>query len=82
MARDPYGITTGPVSDRSNVDQVMRALRARRFELGLSAQGLADRMGHDVKSIKNWESGRNFPRFRAMKDWCDALGVELTVKEK
>lgn len=80
MTHNPKIISTEEAKQR--IDAVMRAMRARRVEIGVTIASLSNQMGYDEKTIKNWEAGRHYPRFRAMKDWCDALGVELTLKEK
>lgn len=61
---------------------VIRSLRAQRRAQGLSQEKLAKRIGIDRNHLSKWESGNMLPRLRGLFDWCDALGVKLTIVDK
>ena len=82
MAFCKYGQTTGYREPSVELDPLVFELRKRRFDAGLSALGLADRMGYSADAIRRWESGVGFPTYRALLDWCQALGVGLTIQER
>jgi transcriptional regulator with XRE-family HTH domain len=51
------------------------AIRARRQELGLSQEQLADRAGIERKSVSRVETGAYSPSVDRLWNICDALGV-------
>jgi transcriptional regulator with XRE-family HTH domain len=57
-------------------------LRARRKALGLSQSNVAAKTGYSAKTIKNWENGHGVPTMRSLIDWCEALGMSLTIAAK
>lgn len=61
---------------------IFLTLRQRRQEMHLRQIDVGEIAGYVETQITRWESGRENPRFRALCDWCDALGLELTVKPK
>lgn len=63
---------------------LLKSLRKYRIRKGLALRDLAKKMGYHETTVAGWESGRNHPKFAALMDWCDALGVCLypwTVNE-
>lgn len=59
---------------------VCAALRARREQLGMSRNALAIRTGYHRSTLERYEIGINVPTLRKLNDWCQALGVRLTVE--
>lgn len=54
----------------------LRALRrAQRLRLDV----LAEMLGYHVMSVGRWERGESYPSIQALHDWCQALGVKLTL---
>ena len=64
------------------LDLVIHALRKRRYDLGLTVPQLAERMNYEWKTIANWECGSREPGTKALRDWCRALNMTLTVTPK
>src|SRR5689334_23886531 len=57
-------------------------LRAHRRRSGLSQEGLADKAGVDVKTIRDIENGRRRPRPSTMRQLADALGLDDAVRSQ
>jgi len=62
-----------------NQRHLLRSLRLRRRQLGLKQREIASLSGYTESQINRWENAREFPRGSALLDWCEALGVRLTV---
>jgi hypothetical protein len=43
---------------------------------------LAVRLGYHPVIFRKWEGGALNPRLQNLLNWCDVLGVELTIAEK
>lgn len=75
-----------PVGYRRKTDKESRyaavqqlwAIRERR---GIDRVTLADAMGYHPQMLGRWERGEATPSVQRLHDWCDALGVTLTVIE-
>jgi transcriptional regulator with XRE-family HTH domain len=52
-------------------------IRKSREDLGLSQQEFADAIGHDRKSLSNWENGRNVPTYGALMLIASTADVSL-----
>lgn len=52
-------------------------IRKAREDLGLSQQEFADAIGHDRKSLGNWENGRNVPTYGALMLISSVADVSL-----
>ncbi len=59
-------------------DTFAAAVSALRRRLGLDKHHFAKRVGVDVKSVRNWESGKTTP-FRKVRNVLMQLGPELTA---
>lgn len=66
----------------TNAAPVIRELRAERIRQRLTLVELAKRAGYNKERFCDWETGKAKPRMRTLSDWCDALGLELTVRPK
>lgn len=64
------------------VPEVITRLIAKRLDAGLSQQELADRLGYSYDTVHQWENGRIHPAFQSLLNWCQFLGVTLTVTER
>lgn len=60
-------------------DGVLAALWQRRVELNMTRADLAEHTGYHKVQIARWERGEDHPRFRALMDWAQSLGLEITV---
>lgn len=58
-------------------DQLFSALREKRIEKGMSLTEFSAMLGYDYSTVGGWERSERSPTYRALRDWCDALGVEL-----
>lgn len=63
------------------VHPIAHALRKRRYDLGLSAEVVANQAGYSLKTLQDWECGAHVPKFRSLQDWANALGMRLDVVE-
>lgn len=61
-------------------DLFMLSLKKRRMGLNIRRRDLAKRLGYHETTIARWESGMNVPTYRALTDWCQALGVKLAFR--
>ena len=67
---------------RRQLDPIIYELRRLRYERGIKLRDLSTRAGYSKKTLVQWEGGHYSPRHTALRDWCDALGVELILREK
>jgi transcriptional regulator with XRE-family HTH domain len=63
------------------LDPLILVLKARRETLGLSQRELAFRLGYSQNTIYYWEAGRSDPTLKKLRDWSQALGVTLEIKD-
>lgn len=64
---------------RFPVHLVMVELRAARVKAGWTQEKLAEKIGCDVSSIKNWESGRKVPSVVRVSEYAAAFGLVIMV---
>lgn len=63
-------------------DHLILTLRRRRRELGLSQRAVGELMGGKSRSwICDLEGGRHEPTLGMLYRWCEALGLQLDVRE-
>lgn len=60
----------------------VRALRRRRYELGLQAKEVAARTGYSLSVVRQWECGQTTPSLPALTDWAQALGMKIEVRDE
>jgi transcriptional regulator with XRE-family HTH domain len=58
-------------------DPLFSALRDKRLAMGLSLTEFSDRLGYDYSTVGGWERSERSPTYKALCDWCGALGVTL-----
>jgi transcriptional regulator with XRE-family HTH domain len=58
---------------------ILERLRAERERQGIDRMELSQALGYDYSAISGWERSERTPSFRALMDWCDALGVKLDI---
>lgn len=79
--RKSRGVPKPWVVVKRRVDPVMTELRARRLELGLTQDDLADRIGISAFTVGRGEQGKVSPTLRTLRDWAKALGMKLTLED-
>ena len=65
---------------KTRVKPIVFELHTIRVAKRLSRAQLAAKMGYASRTIERWESGESVPNFHALHDWCQGLGVRLTVR--
>ena len=58
---------------------VIAELRQERERQRLKREVLAETLGYHRMTVGRWERGETMPSFQALHDWCEALGVTLTI---
>lgn len=66
----------------TNAIPLIRGLRAERVGQHITLADLAKRTGYGREQMNQWELGKYLPSVRALQNWCDALGLELTLRKK
>lgn len=61
---------------------VIRSLWDIRRERRITQKELAESTGYGRRTIISWEAFTRMPSLRALEDWCEALGVQLSVKRR
>lgn len=49
--------------------------RAARVNAGMTQQEVAERIGVAISTLRNWETGKTFPKQPAIEKLCDLYGV-------
>ena len=62
------------------MEEVIKELKGRRLEAGLSISELARRMGAERARLSEIENGRGGLTLKRMFDWAEALGLRVTIK--
>ena len=61
------------------LDPIVHALRKRRYELGLSADNVAERLSIALATMQSWESGKHIPALVWVHRWAKTLGYEVCL---
>ena len=66
-----------------HLKQLIATIKARRDNLGVTQEMLADLSGVGLRTLKQFESGKGNPTLETLNKLGNALGMELTfiVKE-
>lgn len=59
--------------------RLIKALRLRRFKLGLSKTDLAKRLKITTNTLYLWETGRYVPPVMQVLRWADALDLRVVL---
>jgi transcriptional regulator with XRE-family HTH domain len=59
--------------------ELAKALKSRRFQLGLTQRELATKLGCAQTLVSMWESGRRGISFAALTNWAEVLGGEVQL---
>ena len=70
---------TGDLSVTKPLHPVVRALKQRRLDLGLTQREVAERIGVKQPCVSAWESGDRHPGLATIQKWANALDMALTV---
>lgn len=57
------------------------ALRKARYDRGITASDLADRIGYSVSILQEWETGVKTPRAQSLRDWAQGLNIDIGLFE-
>lgn len=63
------------------LDPIIHALRKRRYDLGLTQEAVAKRMGWEQRSLCSAEAGKVAPTFGFVFAWAQALGMKLKLED-
>lgn len=80
MKHDVYGEASDFAPPVRNLHPMIETLRKRRYDLNISQEMLAKRMGFSKKTIRHWETGVMEPTMRSLLDWVQALGMDVSVE--
>jgi DNA-binding transcriptional regulator YiaG len=61
---------------------LVRSLVRAREKKGWTIADLANKVGYSYAAVAGWETEKRPPSPFALHAWCDALDMELTVREK
>jgi transcriptional regulator with XRE-family HTH domain len=71
-------MTRPPEVDRTERLRFGAALRTARRRRGFTAQGIAERLGVSVVTVRRWEAGTSLPNARNYERLVALVGVPLT----
>lgn len=60
---------------------IVYKLRKARYDKGICAYDLADRLGYALSTVQEWESGVKTPRPQALRDWAQVLKIDIGTLE-
>lgn len=81
MKHDVFGEASDFMPPVRPLHPMVEQLRKRRYEMNVSQEVLARKMGFSKKTLKHWEAGVMEPNMRSLFDWCDALGMKLKLEK-
>jgi transcriptional regulator with XRE-family HTH domain len=58
---------------------ILTQLYLERVRQKVSRHDLSTKLGYDYSTLSGWERGERTPTFSALIDWCDSLGVRLSI---
>lgn len=61
---------------------IIKALKDRRDELGVTQDYLAELAGVGLRTLKEIESGKGNPRFDTLNKLAEVLGMEIKLEVK
>lgn len=61
--------------------EIIQAIEARRKDIGISHERLGKKTGVSQETIRNTLKQKNSPNLKTLLDICDALGMEVIVKQ-
>lgn len=64
----------------SSTKEILSLLIARRKELGITLEHLAERAGYSKNTVHYWERGKRSPTLRNLSNWAQALGIRITME--
>lgn len=62
------------------VEQIVKELKQRRQDAGVSLSELARRMDTERARLSEIENGHGGLTLKRMLDWAEALGLKVTIK--
>ena len=62
------------------VEQIIKELKQRRLDAGVSLSELARRMDTERARLSEIENGHGGLTLKRMLDWAEALGLKVTIK--
>lgn len=65
-----------------HIEELIKILKNRRTELGVTLENLADLSGVGLRTIKGIESGKGNPTFGTLSRIADVLGMEIKLSIK
>jgi transcriptional regulator with XRE-family HTH domain len=65
---------------QNKVSAIVDHLRRLRVKRLISMEELSQKIGYDRTSLHDWENGHRQPKFQAVVDWADALGLVVTLE--
>jgi y4mF family transcriptional regulator len=63
-------------------NDLINALKARRVDLGVTQNYLADLAGVGLRTLKKIEGGKGNPTFETLNKLAEVLGMELKLEVK
>lgn len=63
-------------------NELIKALKNRREELGVTQDHLAELAGVGLRTLKEIESGKGNPTFETLNKLAEVLGLELKLEVK
>ncbi len=66
--------------DDMSLEEVINTIKERRFALGVTQESVASLSGVNLRTIKEFESGRGNPTFATLSKIADVLGMEIKME--
>lgn len=65
-----------------NINEVASNILARRTELGMTQQYVAELAGITRRALSEWEAGRGNPGFKQLSQVLAVLGLQLSITKR
>ena len=65
------------VAKEAGTMNIGEQIKARRIEIGMTQQDMADRLAVSRSAVSNWETGRRAMYAETLRRYCQFLGITM-----
>lgn len=81
-ANDNRGVPSPYKEPKEQLDPIVYQLRKRRYDMGMTADAVAELIGCTGKHLLNLERGMMLPNLRFLYAWAKTLEMRITIERE